>query len=267
MVPAARDGSFAFKGLAPVGSDATGSDGFLFSCEVDMSAGFRIFTERPLPDPELVRAYGAFATAPVADAMNRMCAMNPCARLLSNAEGTMSGAALTVRARPGDSLMIHKALNMAGEGDVLVVSGGEPGRSLMGELMFRYAASKGLAGIVVDGAVRDADCLSELALPVFASGTTPGGPYRQGPGEINVPVVCCGQCVDPGDIILGDRDGVIVIPSGDAAALYETARQFHEKDAEKTRKARGGLFDRDWVDGVLAAKRCEIIEGVWKDRR
>ena len=85
-----------------------------------MSVGFRIFTQRPLPDPELVRAYGAFATAPVADAMHRMCAMTPDARLLSDPVGTMSGVALTVKARPGDSLMIHKALNMAEEGDVLI---------------------------------------------------------------------------------------------------------------------------------------------------
>ena len=103
--------------------------------EVLMSVGFRIFTQRPLPDPELVRAYGAFATAPVADAMHRMCAMTPDVRLLSDPVGTMSGVALTVKARPGDSLMIHKALNMAEEGDVLIVSGGESGRSLMGELM------------------------------------------------------------------------------------------------------------------------------------
>ena len=144
--------------------------------EVLMSVGFRIFTQRPLPDPELVRAYGAFATAPVADAMHRMCAMTPDARLLSDPVGTMSGVALTVKARPGDSLMIHKALNMAEEGDVLIVSGGESGRSLMGELMFRYAASKKLAGIVVDGPIRDADCLRGFPLPVYASGFTPGGP-------------------------------------------------------------------------------------------
>ena len=137
-----------------------------------MSVGFRIFTQRPLPDPELVRAYGAFATAPVADAMHRMCAMTPDARLLSDPVGTMSGVALTVKARPGDSLMIHKALNMAEEGDVLIVSGGESGRSLMGELMFRYAASKKLAGIVVDGPIRDADCLRGFPLPVYASGST-----------------------------------------------------------------------------------------------
>ena len=232
--------------------------------EVLMSVGFRIFTQRPLPDPELVLAYGAFATAPVADAMHRMCAMTPDVRLLSDPVGTMSGVALTVKARPGDSLMIHKALNMAEEGDVLIVSGGESGRSLMGELMFRYAASKKLAGIVVDGPIRDADCLRGFPLPVYASGFTPGGPYREGPGEINVPVVCCGQSVEPGDIILGDRDGVIVIPSGDAASLYDAARQSHERDLAKTENARRGLFDRGWVDGALERKGCEIVEGPWR---
>ena len=138
------------------------------------------------------------------------------------------------------------------------------GRSLMGELMFRYAASKKLAGIVVDGPIRDADCLRGFLLPVYASGFTPGGPYREGPGEINVPVVCCGQSVEPGDIILGDRDGVIVIPSGDAASLYDAARQSHERDLAKTENARRGLFDRGWVDGALERKGCEIVEGPWR---
>lgn len=229
-----------------------------------MPVGFRIFTQRPLPDPELIRAYSRCSTAPVADAMRRMCAMTPAARLLSRPYGVMAGAALTVKARPGDSLMIHKALNMAGKGDVLVVSGGEPGRALMGELMFRYAMSKGLAGIVVDGPIRDVDCLPELTLPIYAAGATPGGPYHEGPGEINVPVVCCGQCVEPGDILLGDADGVIVIPSGEAEALYEEACLAVQRDREKTEQARHGLFDRNWVDGELSRKGCEIIDGMWR---
>ena len=91
-----------------------------------------------------------------------------------------------------------------------------------------------------------------------------GGPYREGPGEINVPIVCCGQSVEPGDIILGDRDGVIVIPSGDAASLYDAARQSHERDLAKTENARRGLFDRGWVDGALERKGCEIVEGLWR---
>lgn len=190
--------------------------------------------------------------------------MTPAARLLSDPDGTMSGVALTVKVRSGDSLMIHKALNMAEEGDVLVVSGGEPGRALMGELMFRYAASKRLAGIVVDGPIRDVDCLRGFPLSVYAAGVTPDGPYREGPGEINVPVVCCGQCVEPGDIVLGDRDGVIVIPSGDASSLYDVARQSHERDLAKTENARSGLFDRGWVDGALKRKGCEIIDGLWR---
>lgn len=151
--------------------------------EVLMSVGFRIFTQRPLPDPELVRAYGAFATAPVADAMHRMCAMTPDVRLLSDPVGTMSGVALTVKARPGDSLMIHKALNMAEEGDVLIVSGGESGRSLMGELMFRYAASKKLAGIVVDGPIPGCGLparfsAARVCLGIYSGRTIPRRPGR-----------------------------------------------------------------------------------------
>ena len=209
-----------------------------------MSVGFRIFTQRPLPAPELVRAYGAFATAPVADAMHRMCAMTPDVRLLSDPVGTMSGVALTVKARPGDSLMIHKALNMAEEGDVLIVSGGESGRSLMGELMFRYAASKKLAGIVVDGPIRDADCLRGFPLPVYASGFTPGGPYREGPGEINVPVgVLRPECGARGHHPRRPRRRHRHPVGRCGQPVRRQARQSHERDlAERPRMPAGGFL-------------------------
>ena len=232
--------------------------------EVLMSVGFRIFTQRPLPDPELVRAYGAFATAPVADAMHRMCAMTPDARLLSDPVGTMSGVALTVKARPGDSLMIHKALNMAG-------GGRRAHRVWWGIEAFPYGRTHVSVCRIQKtrrdcGRRPDPGCglsarfsAARVCLGIYAGRTIPRRPGRnQRPCRVLRPE--CGA----GDIILGDRDGVIVIPSGDAASLYDAARQSHERDLAKTENARRGLFDRGWVDGALERKGCEIVEGPWR---
>lgn len=176
----------------------------------------------------------------------------------------MSGVALTVKARPGDNLMIHKALNMAGPGDVVVVSNeGDRSHSLVGEIMVTYAKSKGVAGLIFDGPIRDIGAISEMDIPVYATSTTPGGPFKEGPGEINVPISCGGIAVEPGDIVLGDQDGVIIIPKKDAVAVLDAARKFKASDASKLAAAQNGTADRSWVDKTLAAKNCEIIDGLY----
>lgn len=232
-----------------------------------MSLGFRVYTERPMPDPALVAAFGEMAAAPVADSMGRACSMNTEIRLMSPRTGkTMAGVALTVKTRPSDNLMIQEALNLAQEGDVLVVdNGGDRACALMGEIMFSYAKLKKLAGIVVDGPIRDLDCLEELGLPIYAAGSIPGGPTKTGPGEVNVPVTCGGIGVCPGDIILGDSDGVIVIPRQEAPALLEKATAFCAQDAAKTRAAKDGTCDRTWVRKALLERNCEIVEGRWTE--
>ena len=230
-----------------------------------MSLGFRVFTQRVMPDPALVAAFSELAAAPVADCMGRLSSMNSELRLMSPRTGkSMAGVAVTVKTRPGDNLMIHEALNLAQEGDILVIdNAGGRSRALMGEVMFSYAKFKKLAGIVVDGPIRDLDCLEELGLPIYATGSMPGGPYKDGPGEVNVPVTCGGIAVHPGDIILGDSDGVIVIPRQDAAALLEKAIPFCAQDGAKTKAAKEGTCNRAWVRKSLLEKNCEIIEGCW----
>jgi RraA family protein len=231
-----------------------------------MPPAFRVFTERPMPEPGLVAAFSTMAAAPVADCMGRLSSMSSDIRLMSPRTGkTMAGVALTVKTRPGDNLMIHEALNLAKEGDILVVdNAGARTRALMGEVMFSYAAFKKLAGIVVDGPIRDLDCLAELGLPIYAVGSMPGGPYKDGPGEVNVPVSCGGVAVHPGDIIIGDSDGVVVIPRQDAAALLEKAIPFCAQDGVKTKAAKEGTCNRAWVRKSLLEKNCEIIEGSWQ---
>ena len=231
-----------------------------------MSVGFRVFLQRELPPASLIEAYKKLPAANVADSMNRLSAISSEIRLMTRPfKGSMAGPALTVKARPGDNLMLHKALNMASEGDIIVVSnGGDRSQSLMGEIMAAYAKYKKVAGFVFDGPIRDVEALYDMGMPIYATGSTPGGPYKEGPGEINVPVACGNIHVQPGDIILGDTDGVIVIPRQDAAALLESAQAFSVSDQAKFEAAKNGTADRSWVEKSLAAKGCDIIDAVYK---
>ncbi|HRY53492.1 MAG TPA: RraA family protein [Spirochaetia bacterium] len=230
-----------------------------------MPVGFRVFLKRELPSPDIVEAFKSLPPANVADCMGRLCALSSQIRLLSSPDKPiMAGVALTVKARPGDNLMIHKALNMAGPGDVIVVSNeGDRSQSLVGEIIVTYAQYKGLAGLVFDGPIRDIDAISEMGIPVYGTGTTPGGPYKEGPGEVNVPIACGGIHIEPGDILLGDADGVIVIPKRDAAGILAAARAFSASDRAKVEAAANGTADRAWVDKTLAAKNCEIVDAIY----
>ena len=231
-----------------------------------MSIGFRVYTERKLPPKSLLEAYKTLQASNVADCMGRISAMSSAIRLMNKPfANSMVGAALTVKSRPGDNLLLHKALNMAAAGDVIVVSnGGGRSQSLMGEIMASYAAWKNVAGIVLDGPIRDVAALWNIGIPIYATGSTPGGPFRLGPGEINVPVACGNIHVDPGDIILGDCDGVIVIPMADAAALLDKARQWSNNDQTKLSAAKNGTADRSWVDKALANAGCEIFRKAYR---
>lgn len=229
-----------------------------------MSVGNRIFLKRNLPESALVEKFQELPTANVADVMGRSAAMNPRIRLISKPSKPMVGVALTVKARAGDNLLLHKALDMAVVGDVIVVSNEEDGtRSLMGEIMMNYLAyAKKAAGIVLDGPIRDYDMISQMDFPVYATGSTPNGPYKEGPGEINVPIACGGVQINPGDIILGDADGVIVIPRLEADSILSEAQLYHAKDNRKCQEAKNGTSNREWVDKAIAAKGIEVIDNI-----
>lgn len=147
---------------------------------------------------------------------------------------TLSGPAFTVWTRPGDNLYIHKAMDEAKPGDVIVVNGGgDESRALIGDIMGRRAKRLGIAGFVIDGAVRDADALAECGLPVFARAVTPAGPYKFGPGRIQQPVAISGVVVAPGDIIVGDADGVVVVRADEARAVLVAAEQIEANERDK----------------------------------
>ena len=229
-----------------------------------MSVGNRVFLQRNLPDKELVERFKKLPAANVADTMGRSCALSSQIRLIGNPkEAIMCGVALTVKARPGDNLMLHKALDMAGEGDVIIVSNeGDRTQSLMGEIMAVYAHHcRNVEGIVLDGPIRDLEELSQMEFFLYATGSTPGGPYKEGPGEVNVPISVGNIAVKPGDIVLGDRDGVIIIPRADAASIIDAAEAYAAMDAGKVAAAKNGTSKRQWVDETLAKKNVEIIDG------
>ena len=231
-----------------------------------MSAGFRVYTQRKLPPKDVIEAFKELPAANVADCMNRLSSLSSEIKLMGpRFNGSMVGVALTVKVRPGDNLMLHKALTMAQEGDVMIVeNGGDRSHSLMGEIMFTYGKFKKMTGFVFDGPIRDIDALRDLGIPVYATGTTPGGPYKQGPGEINVPIACGNIQVNPGDIILGDSDGVIVIPRQDAANILAESVKFSANDQAKVVSALDGTLSRAWVDKSLTEGGCEIIEGCYE---
>ena len=232
-----------------------------------MSVGKRIYLKRELPDPKLVEQFKEIPASNTADCMGRSCAMHPRIRLVSSPKAQMmAGPAFTVKGRAGDNLALHAALNLCQEGDVIVVSNeGDETRSLIGAVMmtwlYRY---KKIAGIVIDGPIRDIDEIGKWDFPVYCTGTTPGGPYKEGPGEVNVPVACGNISVNPGDIILADPDGVIVIPRKDAAVVLEDAKRFKANDQKKEALSADGSVDRSWVERTLADKGFEIIDDVYR---
>jgi RraA family protein len=215
--------------------------------------GFRINPAPPRPPAALVEGFRDVVTPHLSDNMNRLCGAVGLTRY--NGRGKLVGIAFTVKTRPGDNLMIHKALDLAAPGDVIVVDGGgDLNNALVGELMTLYARSRGIAGFVVDGAVRDVAAFAAGDFPCYARGHVHRGPYKDGPGEINVPVAVGGLVVHPGDIVVGDEDGLVAVPAGEAAALLERARAFSGREEEAKVAIREGRWERGWINETLRAK-------------
>jgi RraA family protein len=196
----------------------------------------------PTPaDPALIAQFRNAATAIISDNLNRLpgaIGLRPFHR-----GGTMAGTALTVRVAAGDNLVIHQALELIRPGDVIVVDGGgDVSRALVGEIMATIAAHRGGAGFVIDGALRDAAVLAKGDFPCFARAAIHRGPYKNGPGAINVPVSIGGMVVTPGDIIVGDADGVVAFPQAIAADLLQKVRAQEAREAEILTSIREGRY-------------------------
>jgi RraA family protein len=222
--------------------------------------GFRIFPKQRKVSDELLQTYRQFATPHLSDNMNRLNAVDAAIRPV-HTSGKLVGSAFTVKTRPGDNLMVHKAIDMAGPGDVIVVdAGGDVTNAIMGEIMVSIARRKGIEGFIIDGAIRDFEPIRNSNYPLFARGVTHRGPYKDGPGEINVTIQVGGSIVRPGDVILGDMDGIVVVPYEHAEALAEKVRATMAMEEGMIKAIAEGTIDRSWVDKMLHAKGCEWIE-------
>ncbi|CVK18634.1 MULTISPECIES: RraA family protein [Sporomusa] len=228
------------------------------------NAGCRIFLKINRPDRELLEGFSGVPVANIADEMNRFSCVD--ARIKPFNSRPLLGTAFTVKVRVADNLLLHKALELAQPGDVILVDAqGDMANAITGEIMMLTADKKGLAGVVVDGAVRDAKALQELNMPVYAAGVTPRGPYKDGPGEINVPVCIGGVVVNPGDIVVGDADGIVIINPADAVSIQARAKEKLVKEQAILQGIRDGLpRDKSWVDKTLKALNCEIIDDYYR---
>ena len=215
--------------------------------------GFRVLPGPPrLPD-DLVERFRAFASPNVADAMGRFNFMDP--GIAARSGFPLCGRALTVNCRPADNLMLHKALQIAEPGDVVVVAtGGNTTSAVFGGLMCAAATAKGIGGIVVDGAIRDVEDLTRLRFPAFSRTVCPGGCDKDGPGEINVPISCGSAVVSPGDIIVGDRDGLAVVPYAHAAEVLRLVMGLVERENARLGEIKKGNLFRPDVDETLRKK-------------
>jgi RraA family protein len=225
--------------------------------------GFRIFTKIQRPAKDLIESFRDLPVANIGDCLNRASMFD--ARIRKISKGNLAGPAFTVKSRAGDNLMLHKALDMAQPGDIIVFEAhGDLTNAITGELMMQTAVQKKLGGIIIDGAIRDLATLREMDLPVFAAGVTPAGPYKEGPGEINVPISIGSIVVMPGDIVVGDDDGIVVVRQADAASVLEKTRKKNSAEVEKMRSIIAGTQDVSWIDKELAARGCEIIDDVYR---
>lgn len=222
-------------------------------------AGYRINPRVDGPAADIVEAFKSIPVAAIGDSMSRNVGTMGLRQYHARLDAVLCGPAVTVRVRPGDNLMIHKALMMVQPGDVLVIDGGgDVSQALVGGLMRTTCVARKLAGLVIDGAIRDLCEWAEDGMPIFARAHTHRGPSKDGPGEINVPISCAGMAVLPGDLIVGDADGVIAVPAADAADILQRSLAHLAKEATIRETNRTGTADPERFDAVLRAKGLPV---------
>jgi RraA family protein len=230
------------------------------SADIYPGPGFRISSLVARPNANVFEMLSEFSSADISDQLNRLYGVESSIHRISGPDRPLIGPACTVKVFPGDNLMVHKALDVARPGDVVVVdAGGSIKNAVLGDLISTKARHRGIAGFVVDGYVRDAAEIRALDFPVFARGETMIGPLHRGPGEINFPVCCGGVVVSSGDIIVGDSGGVVVVPRDHIAVVHERLMAMKERSAAYLAGVKRGEFSNAWVDQLLAREGCEIV--------
>ena len=230
-----------------------------------------VYTQVPRIEPALIERAGALSVADLHEGLGavlgRQCLMRPAMRPVY--EGArLCGQAITCFNYPGDNLMLHAAIRVARAGDVIVATnGGDAQGALWGEMVTHYARLRGLGGAVIDGAARDVDAVREMRFPVFSTAVCASHPEKRGPGSANVPVAVAGAMVAPGDLIVGDGDGVLAIPPEHLAAAIEGAEARMAREAGfRDRLAAGEtMYDLLGLEADMQAAGIREIDGTWRD--
>lgn len=210
------------------------------------------------PDHEIMLQYADLAVADICDALGRNAALPSALKPFNTAR--MVGTAYTVNLPASENLLLYYAVDNAQAGDVLVVScAGYTERAVAGEIVAALAKARGLAGFVIDGAVRDAEALCRTDFPVYARAVSPNGPYKEACGEINVPVSMGNVVIQPGDLIVADADGIVAIRKEEAASVAEQARKITLAGLEKLRSIeKNGFMDMAWLYEKLSKSSCQM---------
>lgn len=202
----------------------------------------REYPPAPQVPVDLLRDYAGTASSIISDCLDRL--PGAVGLMPYHATETIIGTAFTVRTRSGDNFAIHAALNVVRPGDVMVVDGGgDITQALIGEIIVQKAMAVGLAGFVIDGAIRDVDSIRKLGLPVYARAVTHRGPYKNGPGVLNQPIAVGGSVVMPGDLVVGDADGIVTLPPETAAEILPAVRAKEEHERQKIAEIRSTLTE------------------------
>jgi regulator of RNase E activity RraA len=229
------------------------------AAEVIPGPGFRVRKSFQRIDAKLVERFMEFDTPDISDQLNRLYAMTAGIHCLTGEDQKVVGSACTVNVHPADNLMVHKSLDIAQPGDVVVVNAGGSGVvATLGNLVCAKAQHRGIAAFVIDGYVRDLPKIKPLGFPVFARGSMTTGPLHHGPGEINYPICCGGVVVDPGDIVVADASGVVVVPHEDAEEVLDRLGDFARRNREYFAAIQEGHFSNRWVDDALGEAGCVV---------
>ncbi len=230
------------------------------SAEMHPGPGFRIRRIIERPPQELIKQFSEFETPDISDLMNRLYTMSSDIKNRVN-DDAICGPACTVKVYPGDNLMVHKALDIAKPGDIIVVDAGSSHMNgIIGDLVSTKAKHRGIAGFIIDGLIRDLPGIKEAGMPVFARGVTPIGPLHRGPGEINYPISCGDIVVNPGDIIMADKNGVTVVRKDFAAEVLERAYKQQDNLRDYIANVQKGIFSNAWVDKLLEGDGCIYVD-------